>query len=675
MAKKEPKAPKQGKDLAVWIQACFKQAKSDMEDWFKEARISFDFVAGHQWDEDDRTILEEEDRMPVTFNRVEPIVEAVLGSEINNRQEVTYLPRGVEDSGLNDNLTAAADYVRDNADAEDAETDAFRDTIISGLGWTETRVDYLTNPDGDIEIDHIDPLEMLYGRSRKRNLKDSPHRMRARRISRTDLEEMFPDVDFDEIVAMSTASDELFDDDEAEGGTHDATRAFEYKYDQKTGYNTKDAMFFVIQFQWYELETFYRVVIEGQIVELSESKFNKIKETVPLENFDYVKQEKKQFKQAFVTGEEVLKTGDAPVKDKFSFCPITGRYDRKKKMFYGLVRAMIDPQKWSNKFFSQQLHIINTNAKGGIFAEKTAFDDPRKAEDEYSQANSITLLSDGALKDGKIKEKTPAPIHPGIDRLMEFSIAAIPNVTGVNMELLGLVNRQQAGVLEDQRKKAGMTILASLFSSLRRYRKESGRLLIDFIQDYISDGRLVRVLGEEGAQYVPLIKNDEAIQYDVIVDESPSSPNIKERAWAVFSQMLPSLLQAGVPILPDILDFSPLPESISAKWKQMIQASREPDPATAQMKQAEVEKAQAEAQKTSAEAQETASSVPLQQAELELKRAEVELKREELRFKQAESSRKLGIEEDKADLENAKFVVDSAKGNEDNNGRNEEGEG
>jgi hypothetical protein len=668
--KKEPKAPKQGKDLAVWIQACFKQAKSDMEDWFKEARISFDFVAGHQWDDEDRTILEEEDRMPVTFNRVEPIVEAVLGSEINNRQEVTYLPRGVEDSGLNDNLTAAADYVRDNTDAEDAETDAFRDTIISGLGWTETRVDYLTNPDGDIKIDHIDPLEMLYGRSRKRNLEDSPHRMRARRISRTDLEEMFPDVDFDEIVAMSTASDELFDDDEAEGGTHDATRAFEYKYDQKTGYNSKDAMFFVVQFQWYELETFYRVALEGKVVEMSQTKFDGFKRHIEENNIDYVKQKKKQFKQAFVTGEEVLKTGEAPVKDKFSFCPITGRYDRKKKLFYGLVRAMIDPQKWANKFFSQQLHIINTNAKGGLIAEDTAFKDPRKAEEEYSQANSIIFVNEGGLD--KIREKTPAPIHPGVDRLMEFSIAAIPNVTGVNMELLGLVNRQQAGVLEDQRKKAGMTILASLFSSLRRYRKESGRLLIDFIQDYISDGRLVRVLGEEGAQYVPLIKNDEAIQYDVIVDESPSSPNIKERAWAVFSQMLPSLLQAGVPILPEILDFSPLPESISSKWKEMIEKAREPDPTTAQLKQAEVEKAQAEAQKTNAEAQETASSVPLQQAELELKRAEVELKREELRFKQAESSRKLGIEEDKADLENAKFVVDSAKGNGDNN---ENGEG
>ena len=36
------------------------------------------------------------------------------------------------------------------------------------------------------------------------------------------------------------------------------------------------------------------------------------------------------------------------------------------------------------------------------------------------------------------------------------------------------------------------------------------------------------------------------------------------------SQMLPQLIQAGVPIPPDILDFSPLPEGISEIWKQYI---------------------------------------------------------------------------------------------------------
>ena len=43
----------------------------------------------------------------------------------------------------------------------------------------------------------------------------------------------------------------------------------------------------------------------------------------------------------------------------------------------GLVR---DPQMWADKMLANTLHIANTTAKGGIIAEKNAFDDERQAE-------------------------------------------------------------------------------------------------------------------------------------------------------------------------------------------------------------------------------------------------------------------------------------------------------
>ena len=46
---------------------------------------------------------------------------------------------------------------------------------------------------------------------------------------------------------------------------------------------------------------------------------------------------------------------------------------------------MRDPQMWANKMLSNALHIANTTAKGGIIAEKNAFDNQVQAEESYAR--------------------------------------------------------------------------------------------------------------------------------------------------------------------------------------------------------------------------------------------------------------------------------------------------
>jgi hypothetical protein len=74
------------------------------------------------------------------------------------------------------------------------------------------------------------------------------------------------------------------------------------------------------------------------------------------------------------------------------------------------------------------------------------------------------------------------------------------NVSGVNAELLGMADREQAGVLEYQRKQSAVTLLAPLFDSFRRYRKMAGRCWLHFMQNYLTDGRLIRITMDDGGQ-------------------------------------------------------------------------------------------------------------------------------------------------------------------------------
>ena len=150
----------------------------------------------------------------------------------------------------------------------------------------------------------------------------------------------------------------------------------------------------------------------------------------------------------------------------------------------------------------------------------------------------------------------------------------VQEVTGINLEMMGLANRAQAGVLEAQRKQAGLTIVMPLFDALRRYRKEQGRVLLHFITEYLSDGRLIRIIGKNGnEQYVPLAKQADTAKYDVIVDEAPTSPNMKERVYGALVEILPALAKVGVPMPPELLDYAPIPSGLATKWKELIQQS------------------------------------------------------------------------------------------------------
>ena len=128
-------------------------------------------------------MLRDQMRPEITFNRIAPTAEAILGIEIGNRRAVRYIPRSAGDAKPDEILTAAAEWARDGADAEDEETDAFFDVIVCGMGWVDTRIDYENDPEGKIVAERIDPLEMVWdGAARKRNLGDARRTWRVKRL-------------------------------------------------------------------------------------------------------------------------------------------------------------------------------------------------------------------------------------------------------------------------------------------------------------------------------------------------------------------------------------------------------------------------------------------------------------------------------------------------------------
>ena len=595
------------------LRGWFKASLEATADWRDEARELVAFVDGDQWTEEDSKKLRDEGRPAVVFNRTSVIVDAVCGAEINNRHETSFRPQAVEDAAAAEIMTEAVRWVRHRAQADDEESDAFRDMVTIGMGWSHTRPD-LEGERPEIALERVDPLSMVWDHTAaKRNLRDRRYHFRVRRIASDEAREIWGEDPIDLDARWANLSAIRKETSGTPGREYDSGRTIGGAAGGET-----PRWITLVEAEWIERETVWTIVAqtpEGVIPqEVLDAKQRRIiEDDLKARGWQYEisRRRRKVYWRGVLGSNSIIEAHKMdPQKGGFRFKCLTAKRRNQDKdgfgdsdgyVWYGIAKDGKDPQQWANKFFSQILHIINTSALGGALAEEDAVVDPKKTQRDWAKPGAWIWLNPGGLD--KIRERDGARYPETIGQMMQFAIQSIRDCMGVNPELLGQVQREQPGVLEYQRRQAGMNVLAVIFDALTQYREEQGYLMAQMVLTHLNDGRLIRITGPTGERYVPLVFEKGAMDFDLRVTEAPSAPDQKERMWGFIEKMMPYLMAAnlGPDVWAEIVRYSPLPASIADTVAESLMERGQGGPSPAE--QAEMAKAQAETAEKQASAE------------------------------------------------------------------------
>lgn len=595
------------------------QAIDHYRPFHAECEEMFGIYAGPgQWSEDDRKTLQRQLRVPVTFNRVGPVLDSLQGLEINNREKAAVFPRKQGNVKQSELYSAGLDYFRDKARAESEEADAFFDLGVCGMGWVDT---YLKASERgrntyDIGCDRVDPTEMsMDPASKKRNGRDARFVVRVRSIPIDAARELFDDCDDWE---MHAGWAQVIDD-----GVDVSRLPETYLFNQPSSIRGPRTHVTIVEIQWWEYESYYEVMdpFTQQLTHMDKRTFDVAQRRyamiAPGQKLAHAKYKRKCYKRAFL-GAKVLAEPPLPCPYFFSYQCMTGKRDKKARHWFGLVRAMKDPQMYANKWLSQILHILNNNAKGGILASKATFEDWKSVQKNWSNPQFIAWLANGR-KPEEVGYRQQAQIPPGLMELLQFGLNSVFDANGTSAELLGLAGRDQPGVLEYQRRQSGMTVLGVFFNALRMYRKDQGEMTLYMMQKWCADGRLVRVTIDSGEeQYAPLVLNQDEgiIEYDLAIDESPSSPNQKEAVWSLLVNAMPILgsLQLPPQVIIELLQYSPIPSSVLAKMRESMKPDQGAQAQQQQMQELMMALTKAQTKQLEGQAMESAADTVLKQS-------------------------------------------------------------
>jgi hypothetical protein len=565
------------KNVSGFIKSKIESAKKGLGGQYNNTKMCQSFYNGNMMDYTDtvqfNSVNGKKKKATVKFNKIQPHVDAMAGFMAQNRRRAKFVAR-INSSDAQElyskNMNAIYEYHRENMNADQIESMQDEDMLICGYGATETDLSYIignstTTPNGEILKMRIDPMRVGWDcKAKGKNLTDAKYVYYFQDYDLSDALDLFdkskPE-DFERVAETETEGGYTFN---PYGGVYDKIKM----EDSVEWVDKEKETVRVYNFQYFKYEKFYMSKNPLYLVEdpmdamFIQSRLEMIKDEIKsysptginagdIFDFDPMAEEftfdeatknklvaefgdliepigftRKCYYTAIVSGSHVFNHFKSVCQQGFSIKFKTGSYSEDNKIFVGMVNAMIEPQKYYNKAITEFMFIVASMSKGGVMVEKSAVEDVKDFENKWAKTDGIIYVEDGALTNGKIKEKQQAMLPNGVDSIISLTDSSILS-NGVDQSFLGASNAQETGVLYKRKIRQVISKMAKYFDAVTLYQKLDARLNADLIRVWVqnNEGALIRLTGSDGVEGFKQISEDMlAPEYDVVIQEAAKTP-------------------------------------------------------------------------------------------------------------------------------------------------------
>lgn len=523
-------------------------------------------------------------RKDFNFNIVQSPCNMITGYQRQHRKQVVCTPIEGSDERASQQYSKLLIWANNQQNIMNTFSDACDGAVTTGMNLLGLWMDYRSDPiNGDIRVDNLSYNGFLIDPYfKKQDLSDCNRIWVRKYLSKEQAASLYPERKKD-ILAME--------------GSYNKDGKFQFLPES---YNYGMRSLLIHDEYWhidYRTRKLLVDTLTGETMEWrgEDSSMNEFLGAFP--HVTTVDQEVQTVRLITMLNGITMYNGPNPMGiDRYPFVVVPFYYDPQipyyPQRIRGLVRDMRDPQ----YLFTRRM-VINLD-----IAESTIASGWKYKESALINPNDIFLTGQGkglALKDEaqmsdveKIESSAP---RPELMQLGEQLKSLIPQITGINEELLGSAVDNKAGILSMLRQGAGLVTLQKVFDQWDYSLKMVGEIELELIQANWTPGKIKRVINEDPAEE---FYSKNFGKYDCVIEEAVMSPTQRQLA---FQQTL-YLKELGIPIpneylikLSTLQDKDKLIEQMAQMEQQQQKMQQEQAQAQQQVAAAQAENLHAQA--------------------------------------------------------------------------------